>query len=174
MPDRSDAALTFHVWRSLALVLVAAAIGAFTWNLYILFPFTVDDTFITLRYSRNVAAGVGVTYNATGPRAEGYSSALWMLLLVVPHLFPLGPMGAVIAAKALSIVATLTTIVVMARWIGNAAADEPAKAWIVALTVIAYLTLPRTAVHAVSGMETALFTLLLTALFTMAATSVTL
>src|SRR5207237_4989713 len=108
---------TFPVCRSLALVLVAAAIGAFTWNLYVLFPFTVDDTFITLRYSRNVAAGLGATYNATGPRAEGYSSALWMLLLVGPHLFRLGPMNALLAAKALSVVATLLTVAVMARWI---------------------------------------------------------
>jgi hypothetical protein len=48
-------------------------------------PFTVDDTYITLRYSRNVAAGLGPTFNATGPRAEGYTSVLWMLVLAVPH-----------------------------------------------------------------------------------------
>src|SRR5689334_13620568 len=41
--------------------------------------FTVDDAYITLRYSRNVARGIGAVYNATGARAEGYTSFLWML-----------------------------------------------------------------------------------------------
>ena len=95
-----------------------------------------------------------------------------MLLLVGPHLFRLGPMSALLAAKALSVVATLLTVAVMARWIATEAKEEPANEWSVALTVVAYATLPRTAVHAVSGMETALFTLLVTALFAIAASSV--
>lgn len=42
--------------------------------------FTVDDTFVSLRYAENAAAGRGLVYNA-GERIEGYSNLLWTLLL---------------------------------------------------------------------------------------------
>ena len=76
-------------------------------------PFTVDDTYITLRYSRNLALGLGPTFNATGPRAEGYTTLSWMLLLALPHRLGL---DAVFAAKALGVAATFATFSIAARW----------------------------------------------------------
>jgi arabinofuranosyltransferase len=124
-------------------------------------PFTVDDTYITLRYSRNVAQGFGPTFNATGPRAEGYTTLLWMLLLVVPHGLGL---DAVAFAKGLGVAATFATLVVAARW-AWAEARADAGAWAGATAATCFAAIPATAVHAVSGMETALFTFLLTAMF---------
>ena len=145
-------------------------------------PFTVDDTYITLRYSRNVAHGLGPTFNATGPRAEGYTTLLWMLVLVVPHVLGL---DAVVVAKGLGVAATFATLVVAARWAwteGRSVGDRAgvgagagagvgarrgadAGAWAGAAAAMGFAAIPATAVHAVSGMETALFTLLLTGLF---------
>ena len=131
-------------------------------------PFTVDDAFITSRYSRNVAQGLGATFNATGPRAEGYTTFSWMVLLVVPHLLR---MDAVLVAKALGVMATFATLLVAARWARAEARErrgdmrENAGAWAFAGASLCFAAIPATAVHAVSGMETALFTLLLTAMF---------
>jgi arabinofuranosyltransferase len=153
-------------------ILGLAAAVATVWR------FTVDDTYITLRYSRNVAEGIGPTFNATGPRAEGYTTFLWMVLLAVPHLVGL---DAVVVAKALGIAATLATLLVMARWAWTEAGSDRAIVgkdarsgpWWAAATAIACLSaVPATAVHAVSGMETALFSLLVTAMFARAAAEV--
>jgi hypothetical protein len=132
-------------------------------------PFTVDDTYITLRYSRNVAQGLGPTFNATGPRAEGYTTLLWMLVLVVPHRLGL---DAVACAKGLGAAATFGTWIVGARWAyaeGSRTADgrtgtADLGAWAAATAAACFAAIPATAVHAVSGMETALFTFLLTAM----------
>ncbi len=40
----------------------------------------VDDTYIFLRYARNIATGVGPVFNV-GERVEGFSSPLWTFLL---------------------------------------------------------------------------------------------
>ncbi len=45
------------------------------------FWFVIDDAFITFRYSRNFANGLGIRYNPSeSPPVEGYSNFLWMLL----------------------------------------------------------------------------------------------
>lgn len=43
-----------------------------------------DDAYITLRYSRNLAAGIGPVWNP-GERVEGYTSFLWMAILAGMH-----------------------------------------------------------------------------------------
>jgi hypothetical protein len=132
--------------------------------------FTVDDAFITLRYSRNVAEGLGPTFNASGPHAEGYTSLSWMLALVVPHLLGV---DALAVAKGLGIAATLSTLLVAVLWAraeARASGAAPrAAAWAGATAALCFGASPATAIHAVSGMETALFTLLLTAMLASAA-----
>jgi hypothetical protein len=147
-----------------ALAVVAAVVLAT--NVVHAWHFTVDDTYITLRYSRNVAVGLGPTFNATGPRAEGYTSFLWMMALAVPHALGL---DAVLFAKGAGVLATLGTLVVAMRWArAEARAEAPdasiAPGWAAAGAVVCLAVIPATAVHAVSGMETAPFTLFLTAL----------
>jgi hypothetical protein len=134
-------------------------------------PFTVDDTFISLRYARNVADGIGPTFNATGPRAEGYTSLSWMLALAVPHAIGL---DALTAAKAMGVLATFATVVVAARWawleaLAASDGDRAMGAWAGATALACYAAVPATAIHAVSGMETAFFTLATTALLATAA-----
>src|SRR5690242_11467597 len=78
----------------IAVALVAVAVALV--ELALVWPFTVDDAYITLRYARNLTTGVGPTFNRTGPRAEGYTSGLWTLILTLPSLVGATP---VIAAK---------------------------------------------------------------------------
>src|SRR5437660_5760906 len=43
-------------------------------------PLTVDDSYISYRYARNLIHGLGLVYNA-GERIEGYTNLLWTLLV---------------------------------------------------------------------------------------------
>jgi arabinofuranosyltransferase len=74
------------------------------------YNFVCDDTFITLRYARNLATGNGLVFNPTPPpheRVEGFSSPLWTLLLA-----GLGTLGIdlLTAARLLGIIAALLTL----------------------------------------------------------------
>ena len=89
----------------------------------LVFHYIPDDTYITLRYARNVLGGTGFVYNA-GERVEGYTNFLWLLLLVVA-----GKAGAplVLSARTLSLVfsiGTLALLPVAAREKGALAADR--------------------------------------------------
>ena len=151
--------------RLAGFALLVLALGVFAMACAHLWRFTVDDAYITLRYARSVAAGLGPVYNATGPRAEGYTSPLWMALLVVPHLLRA---DAVVTAKVLGVLATLA-----GAWLARRLATEAgAGSWRPDAAAALYFALPATAVHAVSGMETAFFTMLLTALFAAAARAI--
>ncbi len=43
-------------------------------------PLVIDDAYITFRYARNLARGLGLVYNA-GERVEGYTNFLWTVLV---------------------------------------------------------------------------------------------
>ena len=61
------------------LVLPAALLVTSMWRVH---AFTVDDSYISFRYARNLARGLGLVYNA-GERIEGYTNFLWTLLLAL-------------------------------------------------------------------------------------------
>ncbi|MBI3162040.1 MAG: hypothetical protein HYZ23_06005 [Chloroflexi bacterium] len=52
---------------------------------YVLF----DDAMISMRYAYNLAHGLGPVWNA-GERVEGYTNPLWMGIMAIVHLFPIG------------------------------------------------------------------------------------
>src|SRR5438309_770870 len=137
--------------------LYGAAAGLLVAYIAVSWPFTVDDAFITFRYSENLASGYGPTYNPGAlPHAEGYTSFLWMVVIAVPHLFG---WDAVLVSKLLGIAATLCALAVAARFVYDLTASLAAQArqaWaaFVVLLLAAYYP---TAVHAVAGMETSLF-----------------
>jgi hypothetical protein len=125
-------------------VLLAAALSA-------LWPFTVDDTFITLRYARELAAGHGPVFQIGLPRAEGSTSPLWMTVLAIPHLVRI---DALAFAKALGVVLAFGWIAFAARSAQAGAAGARHAGIAAAVAGAALAALPMTAVHAVSGMET--------------------
>lgn len=61
-------------WAALALIAVLYV------GHVVRYDFVSDDAFITFRYARNLAAGLGLVFNA-GERVEGFSSPLWTILL---------------------------------------------------------------------------------------------
>jgi len=106
-------------------------------------PFIADDAFISLRYARRLLDGHGLTWT-DGPRVEGYSNLLWVLVCAL-----LGWLGVdlVTAARALGIAATLATLVALA-W------SQRSQRWLACLAALAALALAEpVAVWAIGGLE---------------------
>jgi arabinofuranosyltransferase len=130
------------------------------------FHYIPDDTFITLRYARNVLRGEGFVFNP-GERVEGYTNFLWLLIVVFAGKlgFPL-----VAAARTLSLVFSLGTLALVARAARrDDAPDGASPGWREAIgTFLPSAMLaasPPFLVWSVSGSEIPLFTFLLFAGF---------
>jgi len=54
--------------------------------------FIQDDAFISFRYARNIARGLGPVWNQ-GERVEGYTNFLWTLIMALPHAAGISPVG---------------------------------------------------------------------------------
>lgn len=63
------------------------------------YHYVSDDTFITLRYARNVARGDGFVFNR-GVRLEGYTNFLWLIILAAANRLGLPLLG---TARSLSL-----------------------------------------------------------------------
>ncbi len=48
-----------------------------------------DDAMISMQYARNLANGHGAVWVAGGPRVQGYTNPLWVLIMAGVHLLPL-------------------------------------------------------------------------------------
>ena len=116
---------------------------------------TSDDAFITFRYSENLANGLGAVFNP-GEKVEGYTNFLWMIILST--LYHAGA-NIVLTAKLLGAACAILTLVLSAaltryfqgRW---------TLAAIIAPMILA--STPSYAAWSVAGLETSLFTMLIT------------
>ncbi len=144
--------------RTAGLLLLGALLVAHALH----FDYAPDDAFITFRYVDNMLAGQGLVYNP-GERVEGYTNFLWAMLIALP-----GALGADLVAAArvlgvLSAIATIVLVTLLARVM--IAGDDAGGASRLAVLFPAALLVANGsfAMWAGSGMETPLFTLLLTA-----------
>ena len=130
----------------------ALALAGFALLALSLFSFTIDDAYISLRYGRNLAAGLGPVFDAQ-PAREGYSSPLWVALSAVPFLFHLSADAAAVGLKAAGLVFGLLTIVSTSLLVrahsGSARATHTA--------VVLLASLPWLAFWSVGGLETPLY-----------------
>jgi len=128
---------------------------------------TADDAFISFRYARNLVDGLGLVFNA-GERVEGFTNLSWTLWAAVG--LKLG-FAAEAWANFWGLVCYLATIVLL--WVQH---RSDARVWtdgrfVVPVAALGAALAVDWATWSVSGMETALFTLLLTAAFVAAARS---
>ncbi|MET0287634.1 MAG: hypothetical protein ABW352_24315 [Polyangiales bacterium] len=152
--------------RYLPALAVGVACVAFTWLLALRgarwWVFTLDDAYITLRYSQHWAQGLGPTWNPGGPPAEGYTTTLWMALLALA--IRLGFDG-LLFAKLAGVAFAVGTLAVASRMAyqlaGTLAACVP---WVLGCAYWPF------SLHAVSGMETTCSAFLLTLFFWLSST----
>lgn len=145
-----------------ALAILMIGVAIFMWLTIDLWKFTADDAFITFRYAYNASRGFGLSFNQLPPRAEGYSSLLWTLIMILPHL---ANIDVVLFAKITGLAFILGSngliayIIILSK--GNI---WPLKDRILgaAIACSLFIAFPYTPLHAVSGMETALASFLYT------------
>jgi arabinofuranosyltransferase len=117
-------------------------------------PHPIDDAYITFRYARNLADGLGLTYNP-GEWVLGTTAPLWAVVLAAGHR--LGATDLPTLAMAVSAVCdglSAAMLVVLARRLG-------CTGWGAALVGLAWALNPMSIAFAVGGMETSLFVLLM-------------
>ena len=126
------------------LAIVAAGVGVRLWT----GPFIVDDAYITFRYARNLAEGVGFVYNA-GERVLGTTAPLLALVLAL-----FSRLGADVPQTAflLGVAADAVTLVAL---YGLTADLSRGRVGLVAAALLAVT--PRYLTYSVSGMETPLY-----------------
>jgi arabinofuranosyltransferase len=67
------------VWAALTYAALGGALGAAAWHARTYYPFLSDDALISLRYSRRLLQGHGLSWTGT-ERVEGYTDLLWVLI----------------------------------------------------------------------------------------------
>ncbi len=138
------------LWPWLAATTAAFLLLIFWQRVFHLVP--IDDAHIFLRYAGNCALGLGPVFNP-GERVEGFSSPLWLAILVLGPLAAPGSTSFSLVAGALCASLTIATVVTEAL----KSRVSPALAW----GSGAFLaTSPGVVYWASSGMDTALFSFL--------------
>lgn len=72
-------------------VLLAVFFYLFVVQLHAVWPFTIDDMYITLRYAKHWAAGAGIVWNIGDSPVEGYSNFSFLVLARLAFLLHLNP-----------------------------------------------------------------------------------
>lgn len=117
------------------------------------FQHTVDDAYISFRYSEHFAAGHGLVFNP-GQRVEGFSNPLWVYLLTIPALLGV---DLTISGKLLGIAASLATLELFSRILERHFRVETWVRRTAGLVLAGHISI---VYYAVSGLETSLYTLL--------------
>lgn len=122
-------------------------------------PRTIDDSYITFRYARNLLAGEGFVYNIGQP-VQGTTTPLYTFLMAGIGLLTGGaeanfPLNALVL-NALADAATCTLLIRLGR---RAGAEWPGLA-----AALAWAVAPFSVTFAIGGLETSVYVLLLTGL----------
>lgn len=139
----------------IALTLIGVVYGS--WSSFRI-RWVCDDAFITFRYIQNLLAGNGLVYNI-GERVEGYTHFLWLCLVGLFQHVGLEPIAVTQALGLLCFAATLAIFAAASYRIGGRAGPA------IPLTTLVLALHFDFKVWATGGLETSLFTLLISAAF---------
>lgn len=115
----------------------------------------IDDAFISFRYAENLAGCHGLVWNIGGPPTEGYTSPLLLIVLLPWMLVGGPPLGFM---QVIGIAVSIAAIPAFTVWaVGRYGwrRHHPLRHMALLLAGLPLFMYP-TAVHALSGMETAL------------------
>jgi len=146
-----------------ATLLTALALGYGVWQCVDLM-WACDDAYISMRYARNLVDGHGLIFNPGAPaeRVEGYSNFSWTMLLALGFVLGVGDHGMVDWAGWLGLLCHLgTAVLLVGASIRLARAGGHAAVPVAAIGLSCH---HHWASLAVCGLETAMFTFLVTAL----------
>ncbi len=117
---------------------------------------SLDDPFISYRYAQNLVAGHGLVWNVGEPPVEGYTNLGWVLLNAIAIRAGFQPL---LFSKLVGACCSIALLLLLLSPLNRVTKTFGGK-WAAVLCVgIA----PASAFYALSGMETAIFTLVATA-----------
>lgn len=111
-----------------------------------------DDSYIGLRYSRNIAEGHGPVFNP-GEHVEGYTNFLWIILSTVPFAAGIDP---ILFTRIIGVLSALFAAFSVSRLAGQISRSRKASA----AAAFLFVSLPFAMAEAAMGLETLLFTAL--------------
>lgn len=120
--------------------------------------FLLDDAFISFRYARNLADGLGLVFNE-GERVEGYTNFLWTVMLAAAARLGF---DIVSTSVVLALLSTIGTIVVLAAFGRILFAGRPHAPVLIAIAPLLFALFGGQSRYVMSGMETSFFVLLVT------------
>jgi hypothetical protein len=138
-------------WGKLALL-----IGFFFLLAVLTYNHSGEDAYISFRYARNLANGLGLVYNE-GERVEGYSNLLWVLIMT-PFAWLRLPLDVV--ARILSSVC-FAGLIVFSRLFTDKKSPKETPLWIKWALPIALAFQPLLHYHDDRGLETVPYAILL-------------
>ncbi|MEQ8818948.1 MAG: hypothetical protein RLY93_01790 [Sumerlaeia bacterium] len=125
-------------------------------------PFTAfDDSYMFVRYARNLWEGYGYTWNTAGPPADGLTSPLWFA--VVALFYPLASQESLEQGAFLATLSFASTVLLTIALYVLARLNLPPRLRVLAILAPFWLTISAFNVGGIagSGMETALAALAL-------------
>lgn len=139
--------------------LIAAGVG---WALYRVYTlrWVCDDAFISYRYAKHLASGLGLVFNA-GERVEGYTNFLWVLLTAAGFKLNIDPVSLSMWAGGLCYFATAALLLYISWRLSGRDWTQlgiPVALW-------CWLVFRDAHVWATGGLETSCVALLVTALY---------
>jgi len=124
------------------------------------FNFVCDDAFISFRYAKHLAAGLGLRYNlGADPPVEGYTNFLWVLAMAAVERLGADP---TVWSRVLSILCGAALIACVTSFVARRVSDSPAATLSAAMLVA---TFPPIAVWSTGGLDTMPFALAIFASF---------
>ncbi len=107
-----------------------------------------DDIMISMRYAKNLAAGVGLVYNP-GERVEGFTNPLLTFFAAGLHLLPAAPPTLSLGLMLINLGFSLGILYVLARFWGDTTSGIAAGLF----SALFYVTLPNHSWHSHAGYE---------------------
>ncbi len=137
-------------------LVVLGALGLFVASAIVMMPYIPDDAYISFRYAEHLADGHGLTFNVGEPPVEAYSNLLWILILGV--LYKIGFGLPTVAPLVCVILGALNVVLLYVLY-----EHRRLPALQMLLPMLLFASSGPFLMYAVSGMETAIFAILLLA-----------
>ena len=140
-------------YQGLNLLLLITGIMVFLYFSFKFFDFTIDDSFIAYRYAENLALGYGFSWNYDQTQEFGFTSYFMILLVALGIKLGFDP---ILFSKVVVIGAGIITILVSGLML-RILTEGKMKFYFLPSLFLGFI--PAFGLHAISGMETLLFTM---------------
>ena len=142
-------------------IYLIVSIFLYTLGVWYFFNFTIDDTYISMRYAENLANGYGLVFNVNDAPLEAYSNFVFVLF---ESLLRLLGFNSVIAVKIMSYFFGIGNILLLSI-IGQLILENKNKRNEIGLILVLVATSSPFIIWTVGGLETVQFTFIILATF---------